>query len=132
MYLYFSAVKCIGSDLKSRLFVHRLDETLRIGVVYMPLPDGYHLAQNHPNPFNASTTLTVGLPSGDIAILTLHDLLGREVDRIDLGWRQAGHHDVTWPPADLPSGLSFAPLSTRAGSTEAGKNPALNRGVRQL
>jgi hypothetical protein len=60
----------------------------------------------YPNPFNPQTTISLrlGQPAAGV-VLRMYDLRGRQVDRIDAGDLDAGRHDWTWRPSDLPSGL---------------------------
>jgi len=79
-----------------------------------PLPKAYYLAQNVPNPFNPSTTISYSLPQGasQHVRLTVFDLRGRKiaepVDRVQPG----GTYSVTWHGRDsrgrpVPSGVYF-------------------------
>ncbi len=70
-------------------------------------PTTYSLAGAYPNPFNASTTLTVNLP--EIAELTVvvYNTLGQEVVRIADGTMSAGRHDFTFNASTLSSGVYF-------------------------
>ncbi len=70
-------------------------------------PTTYSLAGAYPNPFNASTTLTVNLP--EIAELTVvvYNTLGQEVVRIADGTMSAGKHDFSFNASTLSSGVYF-------------------------
>ncbi len=76
------------------------------------LPGGFALRQNYPNPFNPSTTIGFSLPSRTAAELTIIDLLGRTVDRIDLGVLSSGDHEIDYDASDLSSGVYFYRLVT--------------------
>jgi len=69
------------------------------------------LAPNWPNPFNPSTRLRFGLPRAGWVRLSIHDLRGREVERLWDGLREAGWLEVDWQPRGLASGVYFARLS---------------------
>jgi hypothetical protein len=56
----------------------------------------YFLGNNFPNPFNPSTTLTVGLPEQSRVMLRVFDILGREIAVIADGMYERGYHDFTW------------------------------------
>jgi hypothetical protein len=74
-------------------------------------PGRYMLQQNSPNPFNPSTRLSYSIPSEGAVLLTVHDVLGREVARLVNGREAAGIHEVTWTPgASAASGVYFARL----------------------
>ncbi|UCH10823.1 MAG: VCBS repeat-containing protein [Fidelibacterota bacterium] len=81
------------------------------------LPTEFALHQNHPNPFNPTTTLRFDLPeAGDVTLL-VYDLLGREVVRLADGRMEAGYQQVIWDGRtasgrEVPSGIYIARLVT--------------------
>ena len=68
------------------------------------LPDRFLLSVPYPNPFNASVRLSVYLPFDADSKITVYDINGRLVDRIQL-YRQKGCSDLEWTPVNLPSGV---------------------------
>ena len=60
------------------------------------IPRGYHLGQNHPNPFNPYTTLSYEIPSRAWVTLTVYDILGRELVTLVDGFKSAGRYSITW------------------------------------
>lgn len=83
-----------------------------------PLPDGYSLEQNHPNPFNLSTTINFSLPYEDFVVLEVFDLLGRRIDVLLERVMSAGDHRVEWNPVGRGSGHYYYRLSYSGGSIE--------------
>jgi hypothetical protein len=79
----------------------------------MPLPDGYCLYPNHPNPFNPSTTIRYALPCPAEVVVTISDAMGREIQVLDRGRKGAGIHELSFRTSGLPSGPYFCRL--RAG-----------------
>ena len=73
-------------------------------------PGAFGMAQNFPNPFNASTTLTYRLPSKTDISLKIYNLLGKEVAALVDGERQAGVHGVRWDASSASSGIYFSRL----------------------
>jgi hypothetical protein len=69
------------------------------------LPAAYALKQNYPNPFNPATMIEYALPKGGIAVLTVYDILGREVSTLVNGWNEAGVHKAQWNANGLASGV---------------------------
>ncbi len=60
------------------------------------LPARFELSRAWPNPFNASSRISLSLNmSSDIA-LTVYDVLGRSVATLYSGTLSAGSHDFTW------------------------------------
>ncbi len=76
------------------------------------LPFDYNLAQNHPNPFNPSTSINFALPEASNTSLIIYDLLGKEVARLVDGEMSAGYHTATWNASNVSSGVYFYRLST--------------------
>ncbi len=77
------------------------------------------LQQNHPNPFNPSTTIDYYLPEAAPVALEVYDASGRLVSRLLAGVRQErGVHSIEWRGVDdagrtVSSGVYFYRL--RAG-----------------
>ncbi len=77
-------------------------------------PDTYALRTAYPNPFNSATTLRFDLPNEVRVRITVYDILGREIARIQDNLMEAGTHSVQFTASDLPSGMYF--LHLEAGS----------------
>ena len=60
------------------------------------LPKEYVLNQNYPNPFNPITRISYLLPKTTIIDLTIYDILGRHIVKLDKGLKQPGRHEVIW------------------------------------
>jgi len=76
-------------------------------------PKTYALRQNHPNPFNPSTTLTFELPAAGQVSLTIYNLAGQEIATIVNEHLDAGQYSFTWQaPLSLPSGMYFYRIQT--------------------
>ena len=78
------------------------------------LPGGVQLAQNHPNPFSASTSIGYELMEAVRVVVRVFDLLGREVSYRDEGFRDAGSHVLRFSSDRLSNGVYVYRLS--AGS----------------
>lgn len=75
-------------------------------------PDGLHLRQNFPNPFNPSTTIAYSLPREERVTLEVYNLMGQRVARlVDDEVQEAGSHEVMFGAADLPSGVYLYTLT---------------------
>ncbi|MBD3224361.1 MAG: T9SS type A sorting domain-containing protein, partial [Caldithrix sp.] len=59
-------------------------------------PQDYRLKQNYPNPFNASTRIEFEIPDYGQVTITIFDVLGRKVRRLEQGYYDRGWHSVTW------------------------------------
>ncbi len=68
-------------------------------------PVVFYLRQNHPNPFNPSTTIEYGLDLPCVVELAVYNQKGQLVDVIQSGFQQAGYYSVEWEPGDLASGI---------------------------
>lgn len=86
-----------------------------------PLPSEFELKPNYPNPFNPGTSIEFVTPEGidrEKYILTIHDLVGREVWR-SAGATRPGLNTVWWPGRDhqgveLSSGVYLVHLKVGA------------------
>jgi len=60
------------------------------------MPQRYQLYQNHPNPFNPTTTISYDLPEATDVRLEIFDLQGNIVRQLVNGHRDAGHQTIEW------------------------------------
>ncbi len=74
------------------------------------LPESIALIESYPNPFNAQTRMRFQLMNTADVELIIYDILGRKVEILELGERQAGMHSVIWDAKDKSSGVYFARL----------------------
>ena len=83
------------------------------------LPQSYSLSQNHPNPFNPTTTIKYELPEASSISLVIYDLRGNEVTRWTMGNERAGYKRKTWNGTDtngnrVPAGVYIYKLTARS------------------
>jgi hypothetical protein len=67
--------------------------------------NGYELHAVSPNPFTASTVVTFTLPEACNVLVAVHDMAGREVQRIADGWHARGTSQTVFQRGTLPSGV---------------------------
>ena len=60
------------------------------------IPNVYVLDQNHPNPFNPTTTLRYDLPEDAMVNITIYDMMGRQVKTLINGKQSAGYKSLKW------------------------------------
>jgi hypothetical protein len=75
-------------------------------------PQGEHLLQNFPNPFNPSTQIRFVIPSAGWAILRVYNLVGQEVAMLVNGVMSVGEHSVLWDARSFPSGVYICRLQS--------------------
>ena len=78
------------------------------------LPKDFALLQNYPNPFNPSTVIVYELPTVSDVVLTVYDMLGREVATLVRQRQAAGRYRATFNAQNLSSGVYLYRL--QAGS----------------
>lgn len=64
------------------------------------IPSVYLLHQNHPNPFNPTTTIQYELPKRSDVQITIYDILGRKVKTLVTQTQNAGFKSVIWNAAN--------------------------------
>lgn len=82
------------------------------GVPMEEIPSSYHLFQNYPNPFNPTTTIEFSMPQNGPVVLTVYDILGREVETILNQQMDVGQHKVQWNASNVPSGIYFIKMES--------------------
>ena len=73
-------------------------------------PMTFDLAQNFPNPFNPTTSITYNVPESGQVTLSVFNTLGQQVALLANGIVTAGSHTVTFNAKSLPSGAYFYKL----------------------
>jgi len=94
------------------------------------MPRAFALTQNHPNPFNSSTTIKYELPQAVEVQLAIWDLTGRRVRTLVQQQQPAGQYEVIWDGRNeqgeaIASGLYNYQL--RAGTFTQARRMALVR-----
>jgi predicted outer membrane repeat protein len=85
-----------------------------VGADLTACPEEITLSQNHPNPFNPSTTIEYSLTMPGEVMLSVYNINGQLVDVIHDGLMASGRHIVIWTASGLSSGVYFVEL--RAGA----------------
>lgn len=73
-------------------------------------PKGFDISQNFPNPFNPSTTIRYDVPKATHVLLTVYDVLGRDVAKLVNGPEEPGYKSVQWDASGVSSGIYFSRL----------------------
>ncbi|GEM_PF-1944543 len=99
------------------IFGSIMDISMLVGVqepADMSLPLKFSLSQNYPNPFNPTTDVRFAICDVSYVILTIFDVLGKEVVTLVNEVKQPGEYMVQWDATGLPTGVYFYRLT--AGS----------------
>lgn len=109
-----------GEARRFRLIVGS-EEFMNMNVALLQ-PEQFTLFQNHPNPFNASTTIRYALPAPSRVSLKIFNVLGEEIALLlDGELKEAGYHVQTWNGKNkhgqvVSSGVYFYLLKTGQSS----------------
>lgn len=106
--VYFYKIKAVNS--KNELLFE--SDEIKIGI--SGLKD-FQLEQNHPNPFNPSTTISYEINTGTHVKLRVFDLIGREIAVLVDEFQDEGEYSVEFNSANYPnltSGIYFYKLET--------------------
>jgi len=69
------------------------------------MPLSYNIQQNHPNPFNPSTSIKFQIPEQGLVNLKVFDILGRELATLINDHKLAGFYEVNFDASKLSSGI---------------------------
>jgi len=89
-----------------------------------PLPSGYRLSQNFPNPFNPETTISFELPVQSHVTISIYSISGQHIKTLTDEMKPSGNYSVTWDGTDengirINSGLYIYQI--KAGSFNQSK-----------
>lgn len=73
--------------------------------VEFALPISFKLFQNHPNPFNPTTTIGFQIHKGGLVTLIVYDILGNEITTLIDENKEPGNYRVTYDASRLTSGI---------------------------
>jgi glycosyl hydrolase family 113/type IX secretion system substrate protein len=81
-----------------------------LGSIADNVPGNFRLFQNHPNPFNPSSTISYSIENAGFVTLRVYDVLGREVKTLVDEFQYSGEYRFNFEATDLASGLYFYKL----------------------
>jgi len=79
------------------------------------LPQGFRILNTYPNPFNATTTVSMQLSRRSQVHAMLFDVLGRQVKQVELGAVEPGIQHFSLNADELSSGIYLLRISTNFG-----------------
>jgi flagellar hook assembly protein FlgD len=65
------------------------------------MPSVSGLMQNHPNPFNPTTTIAYDVAEAGHVTIEVYDVSGRLVQRLVNAHKDAGRHQASWNGRDM-------------------------------
>ena len=87
-------------------------DTESIGELPNPdLPEEFTLHNVYPNPFNATTSISFGLPNRSMVRINVLDLYERTVASFADRMYETGFHSVTWDATAFPTGIYFGRMN---------------------
>ena len=95
---YYRISSVYTHDNKSEFSDEVSSSVLSIEGTQLPLEFALH--QNYPNPFNPITTLCYDLPEQAQVMLTVYDVMGKEVAQLANTTQGAGFKSVQWDATD--------------------------------
>jgi len=91
---------------KNKSLVYETDSFVVLDVMAeQAIPENFYLANAYPNPFNATTRLSYGLPKTNLVSIRVYDVSGRLVATLVDGQVDAGHYVAVWNGIDAAAGI---------------------------
>ena len=98
--------KLVQRDFNNRGVEHFLSNVVTVGI-----PNKYDLSQNYPNPFNPTTKIDFELSNDSKVIITIFDILGRDVITLVNEIQIAGYYTIDFNASNLASGIYYYRMS---------------------
>ena len=70
-------------------------------------PTVYYLEQNHPNPFNPTTTISYNLPEQTHVLIKVFDVNGKDIATLVNRTQNLGRYNLTFDASNLTSGVYY-------------------------
>jgi len=86
------------------------DKSQPLSLNHHPVPEKYNLLSVYPSPFNSSTKIIFTLKEGSEVTLTVHDLLGKEIETLAKGRFPVGRYEFPWNASLFAGGLYIITL----------------------
>ncbi len=109
-YMDFNA----GEELTRHILTDKFSEATAAADLQTSFPTRLELMQNYPNPFNPSTTIQFSLAARQLTLVTVYDMLGREVSTLVNEIKDPGTYTAVFDASGLASGIYFARLTAGA------------------
>ena len=84
------------NDIKWAITSATTSATIDVMIHSSERPAGFRLEQNYPNPFNLQTRIGYSLPEKSRVLLTIHDIMGRDVVTLVDELQEPGIKTVSW------------------------------------
>ena len=83
------------------------------------MPTEFKLLQNYPNPFNPVTQIEYAIPFESKVVLSVYDMLGREVATlVNNNLQKAGFYSYEFNAANINSGTYFYKISAQGNEND--------------
>ena len=76
------------------------------------IPGNFILHQNYPNPFNPATYIKFDITKASYVMLTIYNILGKEITTLVNEKLNAGSYEVVWNATSYTSGVYFYWIKT--------------------
>ena len=101
----------VYSNYSSIVTVNGIFNPTDKNIAIVKIPSEYRLDQNHPNPFNPTTTIQYQIPEDANVVVKVYNLLGSEVATLVNEFKPTGYYTVKFDASSLPSGLYLYKIS---------------------
>ena len=116
-----------GIEIEERGESGRLIKLTQEGIITRVLTETDHnptekfvMAQNSPNPFNPTTTISFTLVKAEHVDVNVYNVVSQKVDTLVDDLLQAGTHSVVWDASTFSAGIFFCTVRIN-GLTESRK-----------
>ncbi|MDP8205671.1 MAG: T9SS type A sorting domain-containing protein [Candidatus Electryonea clarkiae] len=120
-YIFSGMIQLFGGDSSDVWLIRLASEEDDVVESTTNNPAEYVLEEICPNPFNSTTTITVGVPTQSELNLNIFNITGQQITTLANERYAPGYHQFTFNADELPSGIYFIHASVPGKMSEVRK-----------
>ena len=87
-------------------------ETFEFSIASDELVSELRILPAYPNPFNPMTNIEYYIPESNSVKVSVFDVMGRQIDILQDGFKNSGYHSIIWDATNQASGVYYIQVTS--------------------